>query len=98
MSDILIRRTHALTPKKARLAAERIAAQLGEEFDLACEWDGDVLRFRRTGVSGELALHRRELEIRARLGFLLLALKPRIEQEIHRFCDENFGRESKSRV
>jgi putative polyhydroxyalkanoate system protein len=98
MSDILIRRTHGLTPKKARLAAERVAAQLGDEFDLNYEWDGDVLRFKRAGVSGDLTLHRHELEIRARLGFLLLALKPRIEREIHRFCDENFGRETRSRV
>jgi putative polyhydroxyalkanoate system protein len=98
MSDIVMRRTHGLTLQKARAAAERIAAELGEEFGLDCEWDEDLLRFRRSGVSGTLAVDRHEVEIRVRLGFLLLALKPRIEQEIHSYFEANFGREAGSRV
>ena len=31
------------------------------------------------------------VEVYVKLGFLLSALKPRIEHEINRFCDENFG-------
>ena len=94
MSDILVRRSHALTPKSARQAAERIAAQLDEEFDLDYEWTDNVLNFKRAGVSGELVVEKKNVHIRVRLGFLLLALKPRIEAEIHRYFDENFGPES----
>lgn len=99
MSDIVIRRAHSLTPAKAKKAAEKIAGRLGDEFGLQHAWDEDgVMRFRRAGVSGDLTLHKHEVEIRVRLGFLLLAIKPRVEQEIHKFFDENFGRESKTRV
>lgn len=98
MSDILVRRSHALTPKGARQAAERIAAQLDEEFDLDYEWMDNVLNFKRTGVSGELVVAKKEVHIRVRLGFLLFALKPRIEAEIHRYFDENFGPESGPKV
>ena len=94
MSDIQIRRSHTLTAKGARQAAEKIACQLEEEFDLAYEWDDNVLVFRRSGVSGELIVEKREVHIRVRLGFLLLAIRPRIESEIHRFFDENFGPDS----
>ncbi len=91
MSDIVVRRKHTLTAKKARAAAEKIATQLDEEFDLAYEWDDNALHFKRSGVSGELVVEKMEVHIRVRLGFLLLALKPRIEAEIHRYFDENFG-------
>lgn len=91
MSEIQIRRSHTLTARAARLAAEKIAGQLDEEFDLAYEWDDNVLVFKRSGVSGELIVEKREVHIRVRLGFLLLAIRPRIESEIHRFFDENFG-------
>ena len=33
----------------------------------------------------------KDIEVYVKLGFLLSALKPRIEHEINRFCDENFG-------
>ena len=98
MSDIVIRRTHNLTPARARKAAETTAAKLGEEFDLEYEWDGDVLHFSRSGVTGNLSLAAHEVIIRVRLGFLLLALKPRVEREIHRYFDEDFGRDSGPRV
>ncbi len=94
MSDILIRRSHTLSAKAARQSAEKIARQLEEEFDLAYEWDDNVLVFKRSGVSGELVVEKKEVHIRVRLGFLLFAIKPRIEEEIHRFFDENFGPDS----
>jgi putative polyhydroxyalkanoate system protein len=98
MSDISIRRSHGMTLAKARRAAEEIAAELGEEFGLHHEWQGDVLHFKRMGLSGELSVAKRDVEIRVRLGFLLLPLRPRIEHEIHHYFDEHFGRETKARV
>ena len=91
MSDIRIRRRHTLTARAARQAAEKIARQLDEEFELAYEWDDNVLVFKRSGVSGELVVEKKTVHIRVRLGFLLFAIKPRVEAEIHRFFDENFG-------
>jgi len=98
MSDILIRRSHTMTAKAARQAAEKIARQLDEEFDLAYEWDDNVLIFKRSGVSGELVVEKREVHIRVRLGFLLMAIRPRVEAEIHRFFDENFGPDAGPKV
>ena len=98
MSDIQIRRKHTLSAKAARTAAEKIASQLEEEFDLAYEWDDNVLVFKRSGVSGELVVEKKEVHIRVRLGFLLMAIRPRIEAEIHRFFDENFGPDSGPQV
>jgi putative polyhydroxyalkanoate system protein len=93
MSRIHITRTHGLTLKKAKTAAEQIAAELGEEFDIAYEWDGDVLRFERSGVNGEIRVGKKTLEVEAKLGLLVSMLKGRIETEVHRYCDDTFGPE-----
>lgn len=92
MSDIIIRRQHGKSRASARAAAEHLTTKLADKFDLTCTWDEvtDVAHFSRPGVSGLLSLDDRDVEIRIRLGFLLLALKPTIEREAHRYFDENF--------
>lgn len=91
MSEILIRREHGMSLKKAKQAAEHIAAELSEEFDIQYAWDGNRLEFTRAGVQGSIAVGKKEVEIHARLGMMLSLLRGRIEAEIHRFCDESFG-------
>ena len=47
MSDITIRRQHGKSLAEARAAAEHMAAELDDEFDLKYTWNGDRLRFKR---------------------------------------------------
>jgi putative polyhydroxyalkanoate system protein len=93
MSDLVIRRTHGMTLKKAKAAAEHIAEELAQEFKISYEWEGNVLSFHRSGIAGTMSVDRKFIEIKAKVGFLLLPVKSRIEREIHRFCDENYGPE-----
>jgi putative polyhydroxyalkanoate system protein len=93
MSDILIRRTHGMTTAKAKKAAEKIADELAAEFDMRHAWEGATLHFTRSGVNGHIVVGAKTIEVRAKLGFLLAFLRPKIEHEIHRFCDEKFGPE-----
>jgi putative polyhydroxyalkanoate system protein len=94
MSQIRITRIHGLTLKKARAAAERVAEELSDEFDIDYGWDGNTLEFQRSGAEGSISVDKKQIEINVRLGFLLTLMRSRIEGEIHRFCDENFGAET----
>ena len=94
MSSISISRVHGTTVKKAKEAVEAIAAELSQEFDITYEWDGAVLNFKRAGVQGTMSVGKKTLDIEAELGFLVSMLKPKIEREIHRYCDEQFGPEA----
>jgi len=96
MSDIRIRRAHAKPIAEARKDAEKVAKQLQKDFDLAYAWDGQVLRFERTGVDGELHVTAREIRLDARLGFLLAFLKPRIEAEAGTILDRVLGAPDKA--
>jgi len=91
MSDIHIRRGHSKPIAEARKDAERMAKEFKKDFDLDYAWDGEVLRFQRTGVDGELHVTGKEIRLEARLGFLLAFLKPRIEAEAARILDQLFA-------
>lgn len=91
MADINIVQEHSLTPKKARDAAQKVAEKLAEEFDLAYEWDGDVLRFERSGVAGELTLSKHKAEMFIKLGFLYGAFAPLIEAKATEKMQKIFG-------
>jgi putative polyhydroxyalkanoate system protein len=88
MADIHLERKHALGLAKAKAAAQRVADELASDYGVTCSWDGDVLRFERRGVQGELAVTRDLVRLDARLGMLLAAMRPRIEAQIQ----DNFAR------
>lgn len=88
MSAIDIRRSHALDKEHARSAAESLAKDLSKQFDLTSQWDGDVLRFKRSGVKGQLTIDHSDLHMHLELGMLLRPFKSKIEQEIHSQLDE----------
>jgi putative polyhydroxyalkanoate system protein len=88
---IVIHRPHQKPHDEARTLAEHVATQMASEFGMKWHWDGDVLHFERTGVNGSLTVVPDEIIVQVKLGFLLSALQPKIEQEIHRFLDKEFG-------
>jgi putative polyhydroxyalkanoate system protein len=90
MSGIDIRHPHCLPMDEARQAIEQVAQKLSDRFEVACDWQGDTLRFSRAGVDGQIALQPDQLHVTATLGFLLSALKGPIESEIRRVLAERF--------
>jgi len=91
MATIRIAKKHELSLKKAKEAAQRIADELADRFDLRCEWHGDDIAFERAGVSGQLHVGKNEVRLDCELGFLLSMLKPTIEDVVHRDFEKYFG-------
>ncbi|HEU4843553.1 MAG TPA: polyhydroxyalkanoic acid system family protein [Burkholderiaceae bacterium] len=91
MADINIVQDHHLSHKKAREAAEKVAEQMAEEFDIACNWQGDVLHFERSGVSGSLTLHKHQAQMQIKLGFLFSAFSHKIEHKVAENMQKVFG-------
>lgn len=82
MAELKIVQEHSLSPAAARTAADQVAQRLAAEFGLACKWDGDVLRFERSGVDGDLRLEGQSASLRIRLGMLMSAFAPAIEAKV----------------
>ena len=90
MADIDIKRAHNLGLKAARAAADKMAEHLGRKFDLKGEWEGNVLRFQRPGVTGSLAIGDQDLRLSVALGFLLKAMKASIQKAVEHELDSLF--------
>jgi putative polyhydroxyalkanoate system protein len=82
MADISIKQKHSLTHKKAKAAAQKVADKLAQEYEMTSEWEGDVLHFQRSGVSGTLVVLQDEAHLKITLGFLLKAFAPTIEEKV----------------
>jgi putative polyhydroxyalkanoate system protein len=90
MADISLQRKHKLGLKKAKEAAQKVADELAESFDMESEWEGNTLSFERSGVSGKLVVTKDGVVVDAKLGFLLSAFKPKIEEQINKNFDRYF--------
>jgi putative polyhydroxyalkanoate system protein len=91
VADILLDRAHGLGLEAARDVAQRIGSELQAEYGMACRWDGEVLHFERSGVSGTLHVAPQRVRMQASLGFLMSAFKPRIEEALSRNFERYFG-------
>ena len=90
MSYIDMHARHTMGREEAQTAADRLAADLADKFDIDYGWSGDHIHFERPGVDGTITVRDSEIRIKARLGLVLMFLKGRIEQEIVSYLTEHF--------
>lgn len=91
MSQINIRAHHSMSEEDAQNAADDLAGDLAEKFDIDYGWDGDLIHFERPGVHGKITVRENEIRIKAQLGLMLVFLKPVIEEEIARYLKNELG-------
>lgn len=82
MAEIKVVQAHRLDETAARAAAQQVADKLAGDFGLSCQWQGNVMRFARTGVEGSLTLSPQQAVLQMELGFLMGALAPTIEAKV----------------
>ncbi len=92
MTTMAIAKKHHLSHKDAKAAAQKVADDLKERFDLKYKWRGDSIEFERPGLTGEMHVGRNEVRLDCELGLLLALLKPTLEAAIHREFNKRFGK------
>ena len=83
MSKIHIKRKHNLSRDQARARVESIAKDLKKKLDANYAWQGDSLKFKRSGASGSIDVGEGVIDINIELGMLLSPMKGKIEQSIN---------------
>jgi putative polyhydroxyalkanoate system protein len=91
MSSIDISRDHSLTLAQAKKAASKVAKEMADAFAIEHDWDGNTLNFRRAGVEGAILLSKGHVRVHAKLSWLLSALRGKVESEVNRYLDQEFG-------
>ena len=90
MATIDIRRSHSVGKDKARSLAEGIADKLKDKLDVTYSWDGDHLRFQRTGAKGSILVTDDVVHVQIDLAFALRPMKGMVEGRVKKYMDESF--------
>mgnify|MGYP001239214442 CR=1 FL=1 len=93
MADITLVERHALTMVQARQVAQQVADQMQADYEVGYAWEGDVLVFKRSGVSGTLALTEGQAQLDIVLGFMLKGFRKKIEEQVGRNMHKLFSGE-----
>ena len=88
MSKITIQRKHTLPVQEVRSHIEKLAERLSKTLDASFKWDGDQLKFKRTGASGGISFDQSQVDVSVELGLLLRPLKGQIAKAIDEYLDE----------
>jgi putative polyhydroxyalkanoate system protein len=86
-----IRRTHSLGLKEARKRADRIAADLADQFSVRTAWQGDALHVEGNGVRGQLHVEEQHVEIDITLGLALRLMEAPIRSVIEKAIDDELA-------
>ncbi|MFW6369514.1 MAG: polyhydroxyalkanoic acid system family protein [Myxococcota bacterium] len=88
MALIIEKKKHTMGKEAARKAAEEIAEDIGEKLSAKYHWDGDHLRFERSGAGGFIHVTDDEVRVEVKLALMLRPLKGTVESRIRRYMDE----------
>lgn len=91
MSGIDIHAVHSMSSEDAQNAADQLAQDLAEKFDIEYGWDEDTIYFERAGVNGSIKVDGKQIHILAELGFMLSFFKDKFENEIRRYLRDHFN-------
>ncbi len=86
-----IRRSHNLGLDEARKRADRIAADLREQFSVRSRWQGDAMHVEGNGVSGQLHVEEHAIELVVKLGFALKLMEGPIRSAIEKTIDQELA-------
>ena len=77
--------------EEARNRADRIAADLKQQFSMRSAWHGDALKVSGNGVNGHLQVAEDSIELNVRLGFALKLMEGPIRSAIEATIDEELA-------
>jgi putative polyhydroxyalkanoate system protein len=86
-----IRRTHNLGIEEARKRADRVAADLKDQFSVQAKWRDNSLHVEGSGVSGELHVDETHFDLHVKLSFALKLMEGPIRAVIEKTIDEELA-------
>ena len=95
MSQIHINREHPFGIEEARERVEVLRAKLKSKLGVQSKWQDDELLFKGSGATGKITVTDKDIDVIVKLGLLLSALAPSIEESISKGLDDAINSQSK---
>lgn len=86
-----IHRNHNLGLEEARKRADRIAEDLRQQYSVTTQWQGDAMHVQGNGLSGQLLVDERHIELQVKLGLALKLMEGPIRSVIEKTIDEELA-------
>ena len=93
MATIDIKRDHSIGKDQARQVAEKIAERLKDKIQVTYRWDGDSLRFERSGAKGSIDVTDKNVRVAIELGMMLRPMKGMVEEKVNKYLDDALSRD-----
>ncbi len=87
MATVEVKREHSLGKEAAKERAQKMADKLSQKLDAKCEWNGDVLTFKRSGVDGAITVAEDRVEVVVKLGMMLTPMAGMVKGEVEKALD-----------
>ena len=91
MGDIVVERRHSLDPTRARAAVEGVAQELQGELGGTYQWEGEQLRFSRSGAKGQIELEDGLIRVVVSLSRLMRPMRRRVHAVVEQYLDERLA-------
>jgi putative polyhydroxyalkanoate system protein len=91
MPTIRITRKHHLPHDEVRAHVENLAGELQQQLEASYHWDGDTLRFSRSGASGVIEVTKDTVVVEVKLSMLLSPFKGKVEKAVTRYLDQSLA-------
>ncbi len=88
MATIDITREHSMGKEEARLRAQKLADKLAQKLDAKCTWEGDDLKFKRSGADGCIEVREDQVRVTVKLGLMLTPMAGMVKGEIEKALDK----------
>lgn len=91
MSKVLIKQKHSKTEDEVREIVGEVEQMLAADYGLKTRWQGNAVRFERSGLSGELSMEPGAVLIKMKLGMMLGMYSRKIQTELEKIVAEKLA-------
>jgi putative polyhydroxyalkanoate system protein len=91
MPVIHITRSHHLSHDAVRAEVEALAGELEHKLHARYHWEGDELRFSRSGASGSIRVEPGTIAVEVKLGLALAPLRGQVERTVRDYLDRRLA-------
>jgi putative polyhydroxyalkanoate system protein len=91
MAGFRLTKPYTMSREDIREAAQGLAANLERDHGVRSRWDGDTVKIKGAGVSGQLSFHDGLIDVSVRLGMFMAMFEPVLKSEIQRYLDEHIS-------
>jgi putative polyhydroxyalkanoate system protein len=88
MAKFSVNKTFTMSKEEVREAAEQLAEQLKADHGLKYYWQGDSVKFSRSGIDGVLKIEADAIRLDVKLGLLASAFERPLKKAMNEYLDK----------